>query len=277
VCVRTSPLPPGVCQGGLGKQRHAEAAQNASWSSTILRWFLYLVKMCGITAVLSGQAAVPVLMTGLQRLEYRGYDSAGCAVLGQDGHISVRKAVGKVSNLKTRSVDLEGSIGIAHTRWATHGPPNEVNAHPHSASDGSFALVHNGIIENYSVLKCMLQGKGYAFLSETDTEVLVHLLSYVHKELSAAASPNRVPLADAIPATLLQVTGTYGIAIISGEDGGTLFAARMGSPLILGVGESSFHIARCRACCAHRKAHFTHGFSQRRNSFHGCHTHVNRA
>ena len=200
--------------------------------------------MCGITAVLSGQAAVPVLMTGLQRLEYRGYDSAGCAVLGQDGNISVRKAVGKVSNLKARSVDLEGSIGIAHTRWATHGPPNEANAHPHSASDGSFALVHNGIIENYSVLKSMLQGKGYVFLSETDTEVLVHLLSFVHKELSATASPKHVSLADAIPTTLLQVVGTYGIAIISGEEGGTLFAARMGSPLILGVGESSFHIAR---------------------------------
>jgi glucosamine--fructose-6-phosphate aminotransferase (isomerizing) len=200
--------------------------------------------MCGITAVLSGQAAVPVLMTGLQRLEYRGYDSAGCAVLRQDGQIDIRKAVGKVSNLKARSTDVEGSIGIAHTRWATHGPPNEANAHPHAAHDGSFALVHNGIIENYSVLKSMLRGKGYVFLSETDTEVLVHLLSYVHKELSAAAGSKHTSLADAIPAALLQIVGTYGIAIVSGEDGGTLFAARMGSPLILGVGESSFHIAR---------------------------------
>ena len=190
-----------------------------------------------------------VLMTGLQRLEYRGYDSAGCAVLGHGGHIVTRKAVGKVSNLKARSVDLEGSIGIAHTRWATHGPPNEVNAHPHAASDGSFALVHNGIIENYSILKTMLQGKGYVFLSETDTEVLVHLLSFVHKEISTAAAPKRVPLSEAIPAALLQVVGTYGIAIVSCEDGGTLFAARMGSPLILGVGESSFHIARCCSRC----------------------------
>ena len=201
--------------------------------------------MCGITAVLSGEAAVPVLMTGLQRLEYRGYDSAGCAVLGQDGQISTRKAVGKVANLKARSVDLEGSIGIGHTRWATHGPPTEVNAHPHVASDGSFALVHNGIIENYSVLKTMLQGKGYKFLSETDTEVLVHLLSFVLKELSAAAAPRVLSLSDAIPAALLQVVGTYGIAIVSTEAGGTLFAARMGSPLILGVSDSSFHIARC--------------------------------
>jgi glucosamine--fructose-6-phosphate aminotransferase (isomerizing) len=200
--------------------------------------------MCGITAVLSGQAAVPVLINGLQRLEYRGYDSAGCAVLGQDGSMNIRKAVGKVSNLKARSVDVEGSIGIAHTRWATHGPPNEANAHPHAAHDGSFALVHNGIIENYSVLKSMLQGKGYVFHSETDTEVLVHLLSHVHKELSAAAAPKHTSLSDAIPVALLQIVGTYGLAIVSAEDGGTLFAARMGSPLILGVGESSFHIAR---------------------------------
>jgi glucosamine--fructose-6-phosphate aminotransferase (isomerizing) len=184
-------------------------------------------------------------MTGLQRLEYRGYDSAGCAVIGQSGEIVTRKAVGKVSNLKARSADLEGSIGIAHTRWATHGPPNEVNAHPHVASDGSFALVHNGIIENYSALKSMLQDKGYVFLSETDTEVLVHLLSHVHKGISAAAAPRLVPLSHAIPAALMQVVGTYGIAIMSTEDGGTLFAARMGSPLILGVGESSFHVARC--------------------------------
>ena len=200
--------------------------------------------MCGITAVLGEQPAVQVLMTGLQRLEYRGYDSAGCAVLEQSGQISTRKSVGKVSNLKSRSTNLSGTIGIAHTRWATHGPPNEVNAHPHVASDGSFALVHNGIIENYSVLKTMLQSKGYVFLSETDTEVLVHLLSYVHQEISAAAAPTRIPLSDAIPPALLQIVGTYGIAIVSQEDGGTLFAARMGSPLILGVGESSFHIAR---------------------------------
>jgi glucosamine 6-phosphate synthetase-like amidotransferase/phosphosugar isomerase protein len=226
--------------------RHANACARSSNAGSSKRTIIVLsiLLMCGITAVLGEQPAVEVLMTGLQRLEYRGYDSAGCAVLEQSGQISTRKAVGKVSNLKSRSTDLVGTIGIAHTRWATHGPPNEVNAHPHVASDGSFALVHNGIIENYSVLKAMLQSKGYIFLSETDTEVLVHLLSFVHKEISIAAAPSRVPLSDAIPATLLQIVGTYGIAIVSQEDGGTLFAARMGSPLILGVGESSFHIAR---------------------------------
>ena len=172
-------------------------------------------------------------MTGLQRLEYRGYDSAGCAVLGQDGQINIRKAVGKVANLKARSADVEGSIGVAHTRWATHGPPTERNAHPHLSADGTIAVVHNGIIENSTALKAALQDLGYEFRSDTDTEVIAHLV----QELFDGS------LEEAVINALRKIEGTYGLAVVSSKDRDKIVAARKGSPLLIGVGEGETFLA----------------------------------
>jgi glucosamine--fructose-6-phosphate aminotransferase (isomerizing) len=192
--------------------------------------------MCGIVGYIGEEEAEPILLKGLKRLEYRGYDSAGLAIVGEDGLV-VEKRKGKVDELRS-AVDgqsLEGSLGIGHTRWATHGPPNDVNAHPHTSATGEFALVHNGIIENHGVIRKRLSEKGYTFDSDTDTEVLVHLIDDIRAETSLS-------LEEAVRQALTQVVGTYGIALVSSIDDDQLIAARKGSPLILGIGDGEYFI-----------------------------------
>ena len=193
--------------------------------------------MCGIVGYIGHQQADSLLLTGLKRLEYRGYDSAGLAIVN-DGELFVEKKEGKVSELDnalTNGRAASGTLGIGHTRWATHGPPCDRNAHPHASSTGDFALVHNGIIENYSTIRQRLKEKGYVFESDTDTEALVHLIEDVRNE-------TELSLPEAVRQALTQVVGTYGIAVVSQEDDDLLIAARKGSPLILGVGEGEYFI-----------------------------------
>ncbi len=193
--------------------------------------------MCGIVGYIGHRPAAELLLNGLKRLEYRGYDSAGIAVVG-NGCLQVYKQQGKVDELAAtlRARLPEGTLGIGHTRWATHGEPNDVNAHPHVSSEGDFALVHNGIIENYAALRKRLQQKGYVFRSETDTEALVHLIDDVRRTTG-------LPLPEAVRQALTQVVGTYGLAIVSASDPDLLIAARKGSPLILGIGEGEYFLA----------------------------------
>lgn len=192
--------------------------------------------MCGIVAYLGEREAYPVLIKGLKRLEYRGYDSAGIALLNDN--LNVYKKAGKVSELEHFVADknIKGNIGIGHTRWATHGVPNDTNAHPHMSNSGQFALVHNGIIENYAPLKEQLQKSGYVFHSQTDTEVLVNLIEEVKKQ-------ENVSLEDAVRIALNQVVGAYAIVVIDKENNDRLIAARKGSPLVVGIGESEFFVA----------------------------------
>lgn len=189
------------------------------------------VNMCGIVGYIGTRDAYPILIKGLKRLEYRGYDSAGCAMLSaQDGRLNVYKAKGKVSDLEKSAADkdVSGTIGIAHTRWATHGVPSEANAHPHISQSGNLTLVHNGIIENYATLREQLKGRGYDFKSETDTEVLVQLIEYVMVS-------NGVDLPTAVRGALSQVFGAYAIAVIDRRHPEVLVAARKSSPLAVGV------------------------------------------
>ncbi|MBW3630675.1 MAG: glutamine--fructose-6-phosphate transaminase (isomerizing) [Gemmatimonadetes bacterium] len=190
--------------------------------------------MCGIVGYIGAREVTPLLIEGLKRLEYRGYDSAGVAVM-LDGQIQVRKEAGKIAELEKSLEDepVPGKYGIGHTRWATHGPPNNRNAHPHATEDGEFALVHNGIIENAGTLRKMLEGRGHVFSSETDTEVLVHLIEEVYEEGEGRAGES---LERAVEAALSQVEGTYGIAVVSTRDPEKIVAARLGSPLLIGVG-----------------------------------------
>jgi glucosamine--fructose-6-phosphate aminotransferase (isomerizing) len=195
--------------------------------------------MCGIVGYIGKANAASVLIGGLRRLEYRGYDSAGIALL-DGGNVIVSKAAGKVANLSERaradwSAELfqNATTGIAHTRWATHGPPTEVNAHPHLDGSGSIALVHNGIIENYRALRSRLEKKGHHFLSETDTEVLAHLIGDCHKG----------DLFQAVCDALHQVEGTFGIAVICAKEPGKIITARRGSPIVIGVGNGEAIIA----------------------------------
>ncbi len=193
--------------------------------------------MCGIVGYIGNKQAAQLLLTGLQRLEYRGYDSAGLALTGENG-LHLRKQKGKVGELAAAigSNGIEGATGIGHTRWATHGFPSDANAHPHVSGSGDFALVHNGIIENYASIRERLTREGYRFQSQTDTEALVHLIDDVRKAAGLS-------LEEAVRQALTQVHGTYGIAIVSAEDPDLLIAARMGSPLILGVGEGEYFVA----------------------------------
>ena len=193
--------------------------------------------MCGIVAYIGPKEAYPILVKGLKRLEYRGYDSAGIALI-QDNTIQLVKQKGKVSDLEllAKETSVNGSIGIGHTRWATHGEPNQVNAHPHLSSDASIAVIHNGIIENYAALKEELQKRGYVFKSDTDTEVLVHLIDEIKKI-------EKCSLKDAVRLALNEVNGAYAIAVISLKEPNTMIGARKGSPLILGIGENEFFIA----------------------------------
>jgi glucosamine--fructose-6-phosphate aminotransferase (isomerizing) len=193
--------------------------------------------MCGIVAYVGPREAYPILIKGLQRLEYRGYDSAGVIML-QSGNFNLYKKAGKVSNLQqyAEQHDIMGTIGIGHTRWATHGVPNDTNAHPHISNSGRFAVVHNGIIENYASLKEQLKKRGYVFHSDTDTEVLINLIEEIQKQ-------EHLPLEDAVRIALNEVVGAYAIVVMDNQDSNTLIAARKGSPLVVGVGQDEFFVA----------------------------------
>jgi glutamine---fructose-6-phosphate transaminase (isomerizing) len=204
--------------------------------------------MCGIVAYVGRKVAQPVLIEGLKRLEYRGYDSAGVAVIDSKGAMHIRKAVGRISVLE-ESVNerpIPGAhLGMAHTRWATHGAPTECNAHPHTDDGGRIALVHNGIIENYAALKKFLEEKGHTFVSQTDTEVLAMLIGDLYGEIKANnhLAPGQSAIQKAVQAALHEVEGTYGIAIICKDEPDTLVVARKGSPLIIGVGDEEYVVA----------------------------------
>jgi glutamine---fructose-6-phosphate transaminase (isomerizing) len=189
--------------------------------------------MCGIVAYIGPKQAYPIIVKGLKRLEYRGYDSAGIALL-QNNKLGIYKRQGKVANLEefTEGKDLSATAGIGHTRWATHGPPNDVNAHPHYSTDGKIALIHNGIFENYNSLKEELVARGYVFRSETDTEVLVHLIDDIMKT-------EKVELAEAVRIALLNVVGAYAIVVLHQDYPNQLVAARKSSPLVVGLGKDN--------------------------------------
>ena len=196
--------------------------------------------MCGIVGYIGQSDAYPVLIEGLKKLEYRGYDSAGVALIGDQDKLNVYKTKGKVSNLEAMAADKDcsGHIGIAHTRWATHGEPSATNAHPHTSMSGDLALVHNGIIENYQVLREQLQDKGYVFKSTTDTEVLVQLIDYYYQQ-------NGKDLVSAVCQALNDAIGAYAIAVIEKNKPNHVVAARQSSPLVVGVGKDNkdFYIA----------------------------------
>jgi len=189
--------------------------------------------MCGIVAYIGKKEAYPIIIKGLKRLEYRGYDSAGIALLNGD-NIRMYKRQGKVSNLEefAEGKDVTGYAGIGHTRWATHGPPNDINAHPHMTTSGHIALIHNGIIENYNALREELKSRGYEFKSQTDTEVLVHLIDDIQKQ-------ENVDLSEAVRLALLNVIGAYAIVVLSDKNPNQLIAARKSSPLVVGIGKDN--------------------------------------
>ena len=192
--------------------------------------------MCGIVAYVGHRQAHEIIIKGLKRLEYRGYDSAGIALL--NGELNIYKRKGKVSDLETflNGKKLNSTIGMGHTRWATHGEPNDVNAHPHFSYSKKIAIIHNGIIENYSSLKIELQNKGHVFLSDTDTEVLVHFIEDIQEN-------NNCTLEEAVRLALNNVVGAYAIVVLSEDDPGQLIAARKGSPLVIGIGKGEFFMA----------------------------------
>lgn len=192
--------------------------------------------MCGIVGYIGDKQAKDVVIKGLKRLEYRGYDSAGVAVI--NGSLSVKKCKGKVSVLENRlGATEEGNVGIGHTRWATHGEPNDTNSHPHTSTSGKLAVVHNGIIENYSALKQKLEGEGYSFYSETDTEIVAKLIENMMDK-----NPE-LDLEDAVRLSLVQINGTYGLAILHEDHPGKIVVARKGSPLLIGVGQGEMLVA----------------------------------
>jgi glucosamine--fructose-6-phosphate aminotransferase (isomerizing) len=201
--------------------------------------------MCGIVGYIGGEAILPILLEGLKRLEYRGYDSAGLSVVDGD-HIYTQKTAGKISNLEkliagNGKLNGQGGVGIAHTRWATHGAPTTINAHPHSDHANRIAVVHNGIIENYRYLKRQLEDAGVVLTTETDTEVLAQLIGHFYEG----------DLEDAVRLALKRVEGTYGLAVISSDEPGKIVAARNGSPLVLGIGEDENFVASDVAAILH--------------------------
>lgn len=205
--------------------------------------------MCGIVGYLGQQQAYPILIQGLKRLEYRGYDSAGIALVHNNGELEVFKSKGKVANLEhvAQGKDLSGTIGIAHTRWATHGEPNDVNAHPHYSQSKTLALIHNGIIENYVVLRETLREHGYTFQSDTDTEVLVQLIEFIKQT-------NHCDLCTAVQLALHEVVGAYAIAIVEKDNPDLIVAARKSSPLVIGIkGEERFLASDAAPIIEHTK------------------------
>lgn len=192
--------------------------------------------MCGIVGYLGKKQAHPIIIKGLKRLEYRGYDSAGIALL--NGDINIYKTAGKVSDLEAfiEGKNLESSVGIGHTRWATHGPPNNENAHPHFSGTKKLAIIHNGIIENYATLKKELKSRGHEFYSDTDTEVLIHLIEDIQEN-------EKLPLDEALRVALNEVQGAYAIVILSVDNPSTIYCARKGSPLVIGIGKNEYFVA----------------------------------
>jgi glucosamine--fructose-6-phosphate aminotransferase (isomerizing) len=200
--------------------------------------------MCGIVGYIGGKEAYPILINGLKRLEYRGYDSAGISILNKQ--INVYKCKGKVSELEAhiKGNNTSGNIGIGHTRWATHGEPNDVNAHPHTSMNGHFVMIHNGIIENYARLKQKLIDRGYTFSTETDTEVLVNLIEYIYIYLKENVGSNGDSDAEtAVRLALSKVIGAYGIIVMCKDESDKLITARKGSPIVIGVGKSEYFVA----------------------------------
>ncbi len=194
--------------------------------------------MCGIVGYIGDKDAYPILIKGLRRLEYRGYDSAGVAIIGKETKIYKKK--GKVNDLDAlvKENDVKGNIGIGHTRWATHGEPNDTNAHPHTSQNGKFTVIHNGIIENYSRLKKRLQDRDYKFKSQTDTEILANLIEYIYLKANG-----EIDAEQAVRLALSKVIGAYGIVIIAKDEPDKLIAARKGSPLVIGIGDGEYFIA----------------------------------
>jgi len=194
--------------------------------------------MCGIVGYIGNRDAYPILLNGLKRLEYRGYDSAGVALL-QDHSVNIFKKKGKVAELENMVIGqcISGTLGIGHTRWATHGEPNDVNAHPHQSMQGIFTIIHNGIIENYSILKNKLTDRGYVFKSETDTEVLANLIEFIYIKGGETSAELAVRLA------LTKVIGAYGLVVICRNEPDKIIAARKSSPLVLGIGEGEYFVA----------------------------------
>jgi len=209
--------------------------------------------MCGIVGYIGKSNAVPILLDGLRRLEYRGYDSAGVAVL-KDGHFEIRKRIGRIANLAEliHEAPTEGTVGISHTRWATHGGVTDANAHPHLDRSGKLALVHNGVIENYASLRDQLIREGHTFKSQTDTEVLAHLIGKHYD--SAGGAHSKARLVEALRAALRQVVGTYGIVMVHSDVPSALVGARRGSPLVLGIGKGeNFFASDVSAIVAHTR------------------------
>ena len=192
--------------------------------------------MCGIVGYIGHKKVVPLILDGLRRLEYRGYDSAGIAVVTADGKLDIRRASGKLRNLEEaiRERPLEGVYGIGHTRWATHGRPTEENAHPHRDCTGEIVVVHNGIIENYLELKHELVREGHKFVTETDTEVIAHLIEKYFKGQ---------PLEDAVRQTAKRLSGVYALSVLSTRDPNKIVAARLGPPSVVGLGDNEYFIA----------------------------------
>src|SRR5438477_4828208 len=206
--------------------------------------------MCGIVGYVGKKRVVPVIIDGLKRLEYRGYDSAGIAVCGNGDGLQIRRAEGKLRNLEEviRLKPLDGTYGIGHTRWATHGRPTEENAHPHRDCTGRVVVVHNGIIENYVVLKKKLTEEGHKFSTETDTEVIAHL---IEKYLSAAKHTNAngqgnghaIPLEEAVRRAVRELTGVFALAVIATDEPNKIVAARNGPPAVIGLGKDEYFVA----------------------------------
>ena len=194
--------------------------------------------MCGIVAYIGNRDAYPILIKGLQRLEYRGYDSAGVALINKSGNLNVYKRKGKVSDLLSfvEKKDTSGTVGIGHTRWATHGEPNDVNSHPHYSQSKNLVMIHNGIIENYAAIKEGLIKRGHVFESETDTEVLIHLIEDVQKN-------ENTKMGYAVQAALKQVIGAYAIVLLDKNDPDVIVAAKKGSPMVIGIGHDDFFVA----------------------------------
>src|SRR3954453_2978483 len=191
--------------------------------------------MCGIVGYIGNRQAVPIILDGLRRLEYRGYDSAGIAVLNGGDELGVRRASGKLRNLEEviRCNPVQGHFGIGHTRWATHGRPTEENAHPHRDCHGNIVVVHNGIVENYLVLKKQLTAEGHTFKTETDTEVIAHL---IEKHLNGN-------LEHAVREAIKQITGVFAVSVIASSDPNKIVAARSGPPVVVGLGQDEFFVA----------------------------------
>ena len=193
--------------------------------------------MCGIVGYIGTKQAYPILVNGLKRLEYRGYDSAGVAMINDKGDLNVYKTKGKVADLEAfcADKDITGMVGIAHTRWATHGEPSSVNAHPHYSESKNLAIIHNGIIENYAEIKKRLEEKGMHFRSQTDTEVLVQLIEYIQ-------TTRNVDLLTAVQVALHQVIGAYAVAVLDKNNPRQIIAARKQSPLVVGIGDGEFYL-----------------------------------